>query len=740
MGHDSTADGNPKSDEKMGSSNDGSKVSATSMFAAIPAADAPIAPTVGSSTVLVRSEPSSVSPPSPPPGMPVVHEVVFPSPGSGPSDGSASILSTLRSLASDEKVRAAELPPSSCVRNELPTAKPNAGTSFVQSPPSAGFTQLLHALGETPAATAVSPSPPPAPQTDSSPAPTPSSAASFTRLLHALDADRGTPSTPRVEAVPPPERESAGNSGPTSLPAAESATLLMQRLPEVTDMPEGSTVEPVASQFPHIGQSPAGELKAKPSAPQSAGSFTELFQALDPESSDQHIHVPEMSPAVAPAPPWDAAKSPGSFTQLFQAIDSGISRASSPAAPAVTIPPASSTPVASASPSGDSLKRMFQSIDPGNTSALAPVIPGTPAGETTVSPETQSAGSFTQLFQAIDPGASSVPLVVAPKSASSLPVASAAPSGGSFTELFRAIDPSVGTSTPAAASRDLPSNMAAAPGSEVQPPSSFTQMFRGVDGGAGTPSDGASRSTQSWGHTPPPEGEPAAPPPRTVSPLVTDPRSSDGSNLTQLLRTLDQSGPSPGCPNPPPIQPPGAFTSIYGERQAVGNPVEQAQPVPAAPNFSQPPRTDIATPGRSISPEPVSIGSSSSDFTRIIQASSLREQALKRGEQLIEAPQQAVLASPPAAQPKMPNFPAAAPQFPHPNLLPPLNFGHGNATPPVQPFRGMPSLNPAQWMPPEPPLSPAPASRTQPLLPLVLIGIIFALVVVLVAVVFLLKH
>jgi hypothetical protein len=157
-----------------------------------------------------------------------------------------------------------------------------------------------------------------------------------------------------------------------------------------------------------------------------------------------------------------------------------------------------------------------------------------------------------------------------------------------------------------------------------------------------------------------------------------------------------------------------------------------------APNFSQPPSTQIG-PGSSIPSEPPP-ASGSSDFTRIIQASSLREQALKRGEQPIEA---AKPAAPPPAQPQMqmPAFPAAAaPQFPHPSVLPPLNFGHGGMTPQAQPFKpAAPNINPAQWMPPEPP-PPTPAAPTQPLLPLILIGIIFVLIVVLVAVVFLLKH
>jgi hypothetical protein len=171
-------------------------------------------------------------------------------------------------------------------------------------------------------------------------------------------------------------------------------------------------------------------------------------------------------------------------------------------------------------------------------------------------------------------------------------------------------------------------------------------------------------------------------------------------------------------------------------------PVERMQSPLSAPNFSQPPGTEFAAPGRGVSTEPTPQPGGSSDFTRIIQASSLREQALKRGEQSVEAAKPAGPPTPSPAQPQMPGFPPAAPQFPHPGVLPPMNFHHGNMTPAAQSFKPpAPNLNPAQWMPPEPPPpATAPTSRAQPLLPLILIGVIFILVVVLVAVVFLLKR
>ena len=266
---------------------------------------------------------------------------------------------------------------------------------------------------------------------------------------------------------------------------------------------------------------------------------------------------------------------------------------------------------------------------------------------------------------------------------------------------------------------------------EPQPASSFTQIFRAIEG---TPALGASPNPppQTWGQVPQSQSSPVVPPP--YAPPVSEAPRSEGSNLTQLLRNLDQSG-SVEPPPPPPAKRPDAFTSLYGEQQPPINLVERMQSASPATSVGQPPRADFAA-------APAAGGAS--DFTRIIQASSLREQALKQGEQSVEAAKPAAQAAPVApvpSAPQIPGFPGAAPpQFPHPSVLPPLNFGQGGAMPPAQPFRA-PNLAPPQWMPPAPqPPAPAPPTKAQPLLPLILIGVIFVLVVVLVAVIFLMKR
>jgi hypothetical protein len=747
MGYDPAEDRSPGSDDKTPSAEDQSKLSATGMFAAVPA-DPPAAPATAppviaaaASAAPVPPEPPAVSPPASQPGMPVVHEVVFPSSTPGASESSGSILSSLRALAADEKSRVAELPSSAFVKSEPSAPKPDASATFVQSPASAGFTQLLRALSEKPGTQQA----PPASQLPAPPTPEPtqtpsSSAASFTRLLRALDVDSAARPASAADTAPIPGRvESPARSAPASdiwKPA--------QSQPEVQREPETIAASPTPFadapttifQSPTIDRAPASAPKVEPT-PSSAGSFTQLFEAIAPEATkaaDRPAPAADKPPVPAPSP--DVAQSSGSFTQLFKAIDSSPHPTPSPA-PATTIQPA-----AQASPG--TFTQLFHAIDPGSQSTQAPPAPQ--ASAKPLPPEEHSPGSFTQLFQAVDPAAAPTP---APPLAPATPLPAkpafnppAVQSGGSFTELFRAIDPSDTPPPPKPASFQPLSNMAAAPATtpEPQPASSFTQMFRAAD--SATPATPTVRPAQSWSQAP--QSQPGVIPPSFPSaPFTPEPQPSESSNLTQFLRTLDQSGTSPEPPIPPPASRPDAFTSLYGERQPMTTPVERMQSAPA-PNFSQPPRTEFAGPGSSI-PSESPQASGSSDFTRIIQASSLREQALKRGEQSIEAARPATPSAPPPAQPQMPAFPSAtAPQFPHPSVLPPVNFGHGGMTPQAQPFKPAAphiNVNPAQWMPPEPPPpAPAPAARTQPLLPLILIGIIFVLVVVLVAVVFLMKH
>ncbi len=735
MEHDPAADGSSASDNKLTSQKDRNKVSATSVFDAVPDANPPVAlPSPATVPEPPQPSPTEAAPPLQI-AMPVVHEIIFPATGVA-IEGTPSILSSLRNLAADEKVRAAELPPSSLVKSELPPTKPDAGNSFVKSPASAGFTQLLQALSEKPEAAAA----PPSIQTSPAPSQAPSpSAASFTRLLRALDADQLSQPIPPV-IVPPEQVEPGWPQAQTRHPMtpAENPRTSVQPTAESAKVAPSAATTTVF-QLPPIRTTPASESKVEP-AP-SAGSFTQLFQTLDSKAPDQpaeRADVTQSSPAPVPSS-VDMPKPPGTRTQFFQTIEpAGPSVSSS--APATAIHQSAAT---TSTPDAGSFTQLFQAIDQGSSTVTSPICPEPQIPEIPAPAEPHLPGSFTQLFQAVSSRANEPPLVAAPRSLNPSPSPAntrATPSGGSFTELFRAIDPGTNPQPPTPVAQRPFSTMAAAPvdSPERQAASSFTQIFRAIEG-TPTPSASPNPPPQTWGQVPQSQSNPIVPPPYT--PPVSEAPRSEGSNLTQLLRNLDQSGSVEPLPQPP-SKKPDVFTSLYGEQQAPTNPVERMQSISPATSVGQPLRTEFAAPGRTAPLEPAVGGAS--DFTRIIQASSLREQALKQGEQSLEVPKPAPQAAPAAplpSMPQVPGFPGATPaQFPHPNVLPPLNFGHGNAMPPAQPFRA-PNLAPPQWMPPAPqPPMPAPPAKAQPLLPLILIGVIFALVVVLVAVIFLMKR
>ena len=282
MEHDPAAGGSSGSDNKPASPEDRSKVSATSMFDVVPAAGPPVAPPVPAP---VPEPPQPSAPPAQPSfqavEIPVVHEVVFPASGVG-AEGSPSILSTLRNLAADEKVRAAELPPSSFVKSELPPPPPDPANTFVKSPASSGFTQLLQAISEKPPATSAAPAPSP-PPIQTNPAPSQnssSSAASFTRLLRALDADQASP-----VAAPPVQVEPTRPEAQTryTMPPAESPAASVQRIPETAAKPTPPPAAPTAVfQSPFIPPAPSSRAEGR-----AAASIRRFVHAIIPGARSQ---------------------------------------------------------------------------------------------------------------------------------------------------------------------------------------------------------------------------------------------------------------------------------------------------------------------------------------------------------------------------------------------------------------------------------------------------------------------
>jgi hypothetical protein len=409
----------------------------------------------------------------------------------------------------------------------------------------------------------------------------------------------------------------------------------------------------------------------------------------------------EESSAALPVSSLEASAGPSQSTRVMARV--APVEASAPVAPASTPPAGAFT-------------QLFQALDQQVSSVSAQ-----PNSAVAAPPAMSSAGSFTSLFRTAGPG-SETP-VAPPAEVLFVPKQEASLSDGSFTELFRAIDPA--TAAPATPPLVQKSYTPPAPPAPSQSPGSFTQMFAAP---SSTPPSGAARD---WGQTPQAEDKFAAPQYRSTTPLPADLPRPDAGSLTQLLRTLDQSDVVPQRPSAAPPAPPGAFTSIYAAREPIANQPERLSSPPAAPSGG------YGSAAQGPPPE-----SGPSDFTRILQASSMREQALQRGEQAAAPAAQAPAAAAPAAPPQMPAFPGQIPQFPHPNALPPVNFGVAAVPPAAQPVKGMPALTPPPWMQPPTPPVPAtpPANKTQQLLPIILIGIIFLLVIVLVAVVFLMKR
>jgi hypothetical protein len=461
-----------------------------------------------------------------------------------------------------------------------------------------------------------------------------------------------------------------------------------------------------------------------PSAP---GSFTQMFQALDaksetmPRASESAFLPVAAAPAIPPpAPPAPVNDSPGSFTQMLRGLEVKPESAPSDLTPVPPEPPAP----APASPG--TFTQMFRALDAKVEDAyVAPVASPAPTPVPPVPPPASMPGSFTQMFRALDgkpedaPSAPSfAPAVVPPT-----PPSAGAP--GTFTQLFRTLDSGGSASAPLAPV----ARMEPAP---VAPPrrdeGSFTQMLS-----AQRPQDAPSFSA-------PREPQRAAPIPGAWPPASSGsggfgdlpPREPErrpepaGGGLTQLLRALD--GPS-GAPArrdeapilPPPAAGPGMFTQMHQRLEDPGQAFAAPQPVQpppsSAPSFATG-ATGFNQPAMPMALPPV-VGGGQSEFTRILDASRMREMGLRGGGEAPSAPPPAAPVAPPVS-PSMPQY--AMPPMPQ------------YAAPPVTP-PAMPAAPAVQ-----PPQAAAPATGMQRYLPLILIGVIFLLVVIVIALVFVMKH
>ena len=458
-----------------------------------------------------------------------------------------------------------------------------------------------------------------------------------------------------------------------------------------------------------------------------AGGFTALLRTLEEDSA---APAPAAPPAPAPRPP---AQESG-FTSLLRTLNSP-DEAPAPAAPPAAIP-ASTSPFSQSATSQPAEKLDSGSVLYQGTTSVVPQTPkyesralapeatasGTPPAAPPPAPP--APGGFTQLLQTTL-GAdtlSSAPPMQRPADAPFYPAAAAPPENkpGAFTQLFGTFDSGEASAPiPPAADRATPDSSRASASSftrmlslEPQAPSAspaFREERKPLPGSVNygaTPSSGSPAALSQ---------DPFAPPPLAPAKPAESNPPGGSVGITRLIQMLDEPvKPSPRIEpapfSPPRAQEPGAWTQTFASLSASNEP---APPAPKAPAWTPPPvppPVQAAPPAASFSQPPIQPSGSSgpSEFTRILDASRMRELAMRGG-------------SGAASLPPAPQAPAAPPPPAIPSYQPP-------AAPPM----------PAPPPPPAP-KPPEPGAGKMPMLvPILLIVIIVLLVVLLL--VFLLKH
>jgi hypothetical protein len=721
---------------------------------------------------------------------PVVHEVVFNADPS-PSTESSPLRQLLRSA-----------PPASRPVEPTPPAPaieaPTSSGGFTQLLRALNYDQIKPVEPAPVAASSV------APPLALTPAPPQIEIGSITQLLRTIDhpvmpienTPSPSPAAPltAVQAVPVVETavQAALRTVKEGRPAATPPRVSAVTLPPSTQVTsfQQEAQPPVA--FVSMDELRAAKSPATSETPAAVGSFTQMFNSL------------EATPPVADVQPVSPATAPGSFTQMFQALDTPVVESPRMEATVASesftavggpLPPASPESFtqmfrsfdAEAAPSSATAENRVETAPSATASESFTQLFSRPASQPVADSQPHVAaqpampGSFTQMFHSLDAQAPPP----SPADASRVEAASPATPGsftqlfstpvsqtvmesqpqealqsspGSFTQIFRSIDAqqaelhtpaphsAAGSNTPGAFTQMF--GMLSSPEKEPQrveeqparaEAGSFTQLFGTLsdtppaahpvpvppslaapDAGAARTSDfgtgGASQVFSTQRSMP----EPARGPAFFPSPISSPPSSAPTGGLTQLLRTLDRS-PQPAAPYSSPAEPlrpasqPGTFTSAYGSLD--GGSV-YAPPTTPAPPMAPP------------------LGAGPSEFTRILNASTLRESLLRAGE----APPAGVT---PATAPQPPAMGLPPVAMPHPTLPAMPSAGgapHLGMQPPAMPH--LPAvLQIPQVKAPEFSKSVAPAvSKTQQMLPLLLILIIFLLIAVLIAVIILMKH
>jgi len=483
---------------------------------------------------------------------------------------------------------------------------------------------------------------------------------------------------------------------------------------------------------------------APPSGGKPGGGFTELLRTLD-------VETPSATAAAKGTPPPEArpAAQDSGFTSLLRTLGAQEPAATGPAqptrvgqpVPAFTPEEPRRVPPASGSVSGPApgaggfteLLRAAPDVDPMMTYPLG-------SRRATVSPPAENKpGTFTQLFGSLG-GAETTPSAPPPVERADSPGGSA----GSFTRML--------SLEPQAAPAELPRFEESKPVAD--------RLNYGL-----TPESGRPAAASSSPFSPQPFSEPEP------APVV--PQAS-GVGITRLIQMLDEPSKAPPPQSEaPPARPapgpgPGVWTQTFASLSSPGDPPAPAAKAPDWATPQAPPTTAAAYPPPpaahpapsftepAMSAPPAASGPS--EFTRILDASRIRELAMRGGQAA------AAGGAAPATPPPVASFPSASiPSYPVPVSPPAVGMQGGGAmarpvvyppsvpqapgmyapTPQVPQAPGMyvpappmPSTPPA---PPPKPAQPA-AGGLQQLVPILLVVVIVLLIVLIVTVIFMMKH
>jgi len=658
--------------------------SATGVFGAVVA---PPAKSVPAPVAAVSPPAAPVAPPPPAaaePVHPVVHRVVVGGSAAGRASDYDELLNRLRAGgASAVAPPAAPAERKSAETGSAPAANAKVGTATgatasAPAPASGGLSQILRTLDVQPAAGGERAAVAPAPPAEARPA--------ELRPIAAREIDLRAPI------------QGADLADLLRVPAP-AKTLELAPEAKSEAKAEAKAGSRVGSDAPHAN--PPG-LTPPASAPVAPGTFTQMLRAV--EAKDEAVpSAASFAPAAAApavADPTAGQSSPGTFTQMLRAVEAeggdGPARAG--------IAPAATAPAAAVQGSPGTFTQMLRAVESSNAQGGSGFA--SPA-TTSTAPGPGAPGTFTQLFQTLDSGVGSAPAQPVPAARFERPPAQRRDEG-SFTQMLSTQRP--------------------------QDPASYPE-FREPQKVGPAQNTWDSAPAQGFG-APASFGQPREPERRPEPP-----QSSGG--LTQLLRALDGPGSAPRRDEAPlgpsPAAGPGMFTQTYQRLEGHEQPEFAPHPpvaAPVQPSGAARPFSSGATGFNQPAPAMAAPAGGQSEFTRILDASRMREMGLRGGGGGTEIPQTG-----PAAQPPMPQPPQMPPRaMPPPQPAMPQAPGYPMPAypayaPPPAPAMAAPAMPPAA-----PAVQPAPPAKTPQVLPLILIGVIFLLVVVVIALVFLMKR